>query len=191
MSSMTFLPDILPSLIALRTPLAPASRVRPASPSPAIWSCFVSSGSASMSALHARVMAARNSVESAAVTPQHWITRLSKDGVRLTGQVNLLALVSDRLLDLGAELAGLLARGPAPAGGAGRGVEQAEDVLGRVGVALAREEQESEGETRHVKRGHVRPGEDAADGDVLLLQPRHGCESQRWSALGDKREGNR
>lgn len=74
-SCTTFSPFNRPSSIAFNTPLAPASKVRPASPSPAIWSCSVSSGSAAIRALHARAIAARKPFASVAVYSNQYTSR--------------------------------------------------------------------------------------------------------------------
>lgn len=130
-SSMTFLPASLPSLIALRMALAPASRVNPASPSPAIWSCFVNSGSASMIEWHARVMASRNSFSLAAGIHQLLVSQRS-----LTRHLHFLGFGDGFLLNLLAEFSWLACRCPSPSWCVGLGVKKLQDPLWGVLVAL-------------------------------------------------------
>jgi hypothetical protein len=122
-------------------------------------------------------MASRKAVPSAAALSVR-ADRLAMRSRRLTSKIDLASLGNDGFLSLCTDLSGLSLGGPSPPWSTGRGVEKLKDLLGRVFVARAGQEEEGEGESRHVERGHVCTREDPSSLDALAIEP-----FDRWASV--------
>jgi hypothetical protein len=90
----------------------------------------------------------------------------------LTRKIDFFWLLSRDFDGLGIEFSWFLGGIVFPSGRGSGSVQQTQDLLGGVGsFVTVREEEESQGESRHVERSHVCSSQNSSDFDVLLLQP--------------------